>query len=88
MHRRRILDLLNLYILKLYAKGNNFDPAVGLVNGPRIHIGDCKGFNGPHFAIPKVGDRLKVTGVYVQDIDEGGHTEIHPVNKIEIIGSA
>jgi hypothetical protein len=32
-----------------------------------------------------VGDRLKVTGLYVQDIYEGGHTEIHPVYKIESI---
>jgi hypothetical protein len=65
-----------------------FDTTTGLVdNVPRIHVGDCKGFNGPHFAIPKVGDRLKVTGVYVQDIDEGGHTELHPVYKIQIIGS-
>jgi hypothetical protein len=73
--------------LEAICQGNNFDPAIGLVNGPRIHIGDCKGYNGPHFPIPKVGDRLKVTGVYVQDIGEGGHTELHPVYKIEIIGS-
>ena len=66
----------------------NFDTATGLVNNvPSIHVGDCKGFNGPHFPIPKVGDRLKVTGVYVQDIGEGGHTELHPVYKIETIGS-
>ena len=46
-----------------------------------------KGLNGPHFPIPKVGDRLKVTGVYVQDTGEGVHTELHPVYKIETIGS-
>ena len=73
--------------LEAICQGNNFDPATGLVNVPRIHVGDCKGYNGPHFAIPKVGDRLKVTGVYVQDIGEGGHTELHPVYKIENIGS-
>ena len=74
--------------LEAICQGNNFDPTIGLVNVPRIHIGDCKGYNGPHFPIPKVGDRLKVTGVYVQDIGEGGHTEFHPVYKIETIGSA
>jgi hypothetical protein len=48
-------------------QGNNFDTTTGLVhNVPRLHVGDCKGFNGPHFAIPKVGDRLKVIGLYVQ----------------------
>jgi hypothetical protein len=29
---------------------------------------------------------LKITGVYAQDIFEGGHTEIHPVYKIEYLG--
>jgi hypothetical protein len=67
-------------------QGNNFDTTMGLVhNVPRLHVGDCKGFNGPHFAMPKVDDRLKVTGLYVQDIYERGHTEIHPVYKIESI---
>ena len=73
--------------LEAICQGNNFDTATGLVNVPRIHVGDCKGYNGPHFAIPKVGDRLKVTGVYVQDVGEGGHAELHPVYKIENIGS-
>ncbi|MFL6344453.1 MAG: hypothetical protein ACJ71A_03285 [Nitrososphaeraceae archaeon] len=73
--------------LEAICQGNNFDTATGLVSAPRLHIGDCKGFNGPHFAIPSVGDRLKVTGVYVQDLGEGGHTELHPVYKIESIGS-
>jgi hypothetical protein len=74
--------------LEAICQGNNFDTATGLVNVPRIHIGDCKGYNGPHFPIPKVGDRLKITGVYVQDIGEGGHTELHPIYKIGTIGSA
>ncbi|MFL6454773.1 MAG: hypothetical protein ACJ71L_12330 [Nitrososphaeraceae archaeon] len=73
--------------IEAICQGNNFDTATGLVSAPRLHIGDCKGFNGPHFAIPSVGDRLKVTGVYVQDIGEGGHTELHPVYKIETIGN-
>jgi hypothetical protein len=73
--------------LEAICQGNNFDTATGLVSAPRLHIGDCKGFNGPHFAIPSVGDRLKVTGVYVQDFGEGGHTELHPVCKIETIGN-
>jgi hypothetical protein len=73
--------------LEAICQGNNFDTETGLVSAPSLHIGDCKGYNGPHFPIPKVGDRLKVTGVYVQDIGEGGHTELHPVYKIETIGS-
>jgi len=32
-----------------------------------------------------VKDLTDVTGLYVQDIYEGGHTEIHPVYKIESI---
>jgi hypothetical protein len=73
--------------LEAICQGNNFDTETGLVSAPRLHIGDCKGYNGPHFPIPNVGDRLKVTGVYVQDIGEGGHTELHPVYKIETIGN-
>jgi hypothetical protein len=73
--------------LEAICQGNNFDTGTGLVNASSLHIGDCKGYNGPHFPIPNVGDRLKVTGVYVQDIGEGGHTELHPVYKIETIGS-
>jgi hypothetical protein len=73
--------------LEAICQGNNFDTKTGLVSAPRLHIGDCKGYNGPHYPIPNVGDRLKVTGVYVQDIGEGGHTELHPVYKIETIGS-
>jgi hypothetical protein len=68
-------------------QGNNLNTTTGLVQGvTHLHVGDCKGFNGPHFPIPKVGDRLKITGVYAQDIFEGGHKEIHPVYKIEAIG--
>jgi hypothetical protein len=70
-------------------QGNNLNTKTGLGHHvPHLHVGDCKGYNGPHFPIPKVGDRLKITGVYAQDIYEGGHTEIHPVNKIEFIGTS
>ena len=68
-------------------QGNNVNTKTGLGHHvPHLHVGDCKGFNGPHFPTPKVGDRLKITGVYAQDIYEGGHTEIHPVYKIEYLG--
>jgi hypothetical protein len=68
-------------------QGNKVNTKTGLGHHvPHLHVGDCKGFNGPHFPIPKVDDRLKITGVYAQDIYEGGHTEIHPVNKIEYLG--
>jgi hypothetical protein len=66
-------------------QGNNFDTTTGLVhNVPRLHVGDCKGFNGPHFAIPKVGDKLSNRSLCTRYL-EGGHTEIHPVYKIESI---
>ena len=31
---------------------------------------------------------VSLHAVYAQDIFEGGHTEIHPVYKIEVIGGA
>lgn len=46
-----------------------------------IHKGDC---SFPqfirHFTPPQIGERLQITGVFLQDIREGGHTEIHPVS--------
>ena len=70
-------------------QGNNLNTKTGLGHHvPHLHVGDCKGYNGPDFPIPKVGDRLKITGVYALDIYEGGHAEIHPVYKIESIGTS
>jgi hypothetical protein len=50
-----------------------------------VHKGDC---SFPQFVKifkykPHVGDKVLVTGVFLQDIREGGHTEIHPVSHIE-----
>lgn len=43
----------------------------------------CAGFT-PQVAIPKPGDRVRVTGAYVTDRDSGWN-EIHPVTRIEIL---
>jgi len=34
--------------------------------------------------IPQVGDRVRVTGAYVTDLDNGWR-EIHPVSQIEVL---
>lgn len=50
------------------------------------HKGDCSvGGPFPKFRLPKRGDRLKVTGLHTIDMGEGGHAEIHPVSKIELL---
>ena len=50
-----------------------------------IKKGGCKGYDGPHFIVPKKGQHVNVTGSYVIDIREGGHAEIHPVSSIKVI---
>jgi hypothetical protein len=47
-------------------------------------IAACSGFTQP-VTIPKVGDRVRVTGVYVTDRDNSWN-EIHPVTSIETLG--
>jgi hypothetical protein len=43
----------------------------------------CKCYKGRKFGyLPKTGDHVKVSGVYVKDIREGGHMEIHPVSSV------
>jgi hypothetical protein len=43
----------------------------------------CAGFTSP-IVVPKTGDRIRATGSYVTD-RENGWNEIHPVSKIEIL---
>jgi hypothetical protein len=43
----------------------------------------CGGFH-PQITIPSVGDRVRVTGAYVNDRDNGWN-EVHPVTRIEIL---
>jgi hypothetical protein len=50
-----------------------------------VKKGGCKGYNGPHFIVPKKGQHVNVTGSYVLDVREGGHAEIHPVSSIKVI---
>jgi hypothetical protein len=51
-----------------------------------VEAGDkvtCGSFH-PQVAIPNVGDRVRVTGAYVTDRDNGWN-EVHPVTRIEIL---
>ena len=43
----------------------------------------CQGFVST-IAAPNIGDRVRVTGVYVTDLDNGWN-EIHPVTRIETL---
>jgi hypothetical protein len=43
----------------------------------------CRDFH-PQITIPNVGDRVRVTGAYVTDRDNGWN-EVHPVTRIEIL---
>ena len=43
----------------------------------------CEGYR-PQVTIPNVGDRVRITGSYVTDRDNGWN-EVHPVTKIEIL---
>ena len=43
----------------------------------------CAGFASPVTA-PRVGDRVRITGAYVTDRDDGWN-EIHPVTRIEVL---
>ena len=45
-------------------------------------VAACAGFTS-QVAVPKLGDRVRVTGSYVRD--EGRWNEIHPVSRIDIL---
>jgi hypothetical protein len=51
-----------------------------------VKINQCKvpKYDGPNFkkVLPKVGSRVQVTGLYVIDVREGGHSELHPAYQI------
>ena len=46
----------------------------------------CAGFTSP-IALPAVGDRIRATGVYAVDRDNGW-AEIHPVSRIDLLSAA
>jgi len=54
-----------------------------------VKINQCKTpkYDGPDFnkMLPKVGNRVQVTGIYVIDVREGGHAELHPAYQIKRI---
>ena len=49
-----------------------------------IKVNQCKDpkYDGPRFKLPPVGTRVQVTGRYLIDVNEGGHSEIHPAYEI------
>ena len=49
------------------------------------HQGDCK-CSPTKFQAPKNGQRLKITGAHIKDVGEDGHSEIHPVYTMDVIG--
>ena len=54
-----------------------------------VKINQCKvpKYDGPNFkkVLPNVGSRVQITGIYVIDIREGGHAELHPAYQIKRI---
>ncbi len=53
---------------------NILEKPMNLTTVEPFKIGSCKGYNGPVFNLPKVGDHLTVTGKYIIDVRrEGGH---------------
>jgi hypothetical protein len=76
-------SLLNIYNL-LHAHG---DLVVELICEGAATRGDaitaCAGFT-PRVTVPSAGDRVRVTGAYVTDLEHGWN-EIHPVTMIEIL---
>lgn len=51
----------------------------------RKHRTACQGYPGPWFLHPRPGTMLRVTGRYVVDRSHGGHMEIHPASRIDVI---
>jgi F5/8 type C domain len=51
-----------------------------------IKVNQCKDpkYDGPRFKLPPVGTRVQVTGRYLIDVNEGGHSEIHPAYEVII----
>lgn len=81
--RKSVLNLVNA----VHAHGNLVvevvcEHAPATANGEATTA--CAGFN-PQVTIPKVADRIRVTGTYVTDRDNGWN-EIHPVTGIEPVG--
>ena len=52
-----------------------------------VKVNQCKDpkYDGPNFkkVLPKVGKHVQVTGIYVIDVREGGHAELHPAYQIK-----
>ena len=49
--------------------------------------GECNGFNGRLILnlLPQISQHLRITGTYLLDMREGGHSEIHPVSSIQLL---
>lgn len=51
----------------------------------RKHRNACRWYNGPRFTPPPLGATVRVTGRYVADRRHGGHMEIHPLSRLEVL---
>jgi hypothetical protein len=78
--QKSVLNLVNV----IHAQGNFIVEAV--CDHPTTNNesnGACAGFTSS-IVVPKIGDRIRATGSYVTDRDNGWN-EIHPVSKIEVL---
>lgn len=78
--RKSILNLTNVIHAerRLIVEAVCDHPAVKNQAGPA-----CEGFVST-IAAPNIGDRIRVTGAYVTDLDNGWN-EVHPVTRIETL---
>jgi len=51
----------------------------------RKHRNACRDYTGPRFTPPPLGATVRVTGRYVADRRHGGHMEIHPLSRLEVL---
>jgi hypothetical protein len=78
--QKSILDLTNV----IHAQRRLIVEAVCDHPSVRNQAGHaCEGFAST-IAVPNIGDRVRVVGAYVTDLDNGWN-EVHPVTRIEIL---
>ena len=79
MHSQKLKGALHVEVV-CQGKNTSTDP---------VKKNQCKDpkYNGPDFkdVLPTVGQHVEVTGIYVIDVREGGHAELHPAYHIKSI---
>jgi hypothetical protein len=79
MNNKKLYGALHIEVV-CQGKNSSKDP---------VKINQCKvpKYDGPNFkkVLPNVGSRVQITGIYVIDIREGGHAELHPAYQIKRI---